>query len=93
MFERDYLMRIIMELGAAIRRSIDRSQVDHDPGDAAQMLDAAVGEATELDGAAALGRLRTQQALAIAAAYGHDLTEDDGSPEAIEGFLVEDGEK
>lgn len=136
MFERDYLMRIIMELGAAIRRSIDRSQVDHDPGDAAQMLDAAVGEATELDGAAllslapesiatvmqvsgtdpavteyvcrslllagryyeqggdaALGRLRTQQALAITAAYGHDLTEDDGSPEAIEGFLVEDGEK
>ena len=54
MFERDYLMRIIMELGAAIRRSIDRSQVDHDPGDAAQMLDAAVGEATELDGAALL---------------------------------------
>ncbi len=136
MFERDYLMRIIMELGAAIRRSIERSQVDHDPGDAAQMLDAAVGEATELDGAAllslapesiatvmqvsgtdpavteyvcrslllagryyeqggdaALGRLRTQQALAIAVAYGHDLTEDDGSPEAIEGFLVEDGEK
>ena len=119
MFERDYLMRIIMELGAAIRRSIERSQVDHDPGDAAQMLDAAVGEATELDGAALLslapesiatvmqvsgtdpavteyvcrGRLRAQQALAIAAAYGHDLTEDDGSPEAIEGFLVEDGEK
>ena len=42
---------------------------------------------------AALGRLRTQQALAIAAAYGHDLTEDDGAPEAVEGFLSEDGEK
>lgn len=142
MFERDYLMRIIMELGSAIRRSLERGERepdgdgDGDPGDAARMLDAAVGVATDLDGTAllslapesiatvmqvsgtdpavteyvcrslllagryyaqagdaALGRLRTEQAMAVAAAYGHDLTEADGAPEAVEAFLDDAVEK
>ena len=51
MFERDYLMRLIAELGAAIRRSLEREQAaDRNATDSAQMLEAAVGVATELDG-------------------------------------------
>ena len=136
MFERDYLMRIIAELGAAMRRSLERSQADRNPEDAAKMLDAAIGEATELDGAAllslspesiasvlqvsgtdpavteylcrslmlssryhaeggdaALADLRAGQARAIAAAYGHSLSAEDGDLEAIERFLDEQLEK
>ncbi len=131
MFERDYLMRLIAELGAAIRRSLERDQgMDRTATDSAQMLEAAVGVATELDGVALLSLspesiaqvievsgtdprvteyiarslllcsryyaedgnepladLRAKQAFAIADAYGHDLAEDDASPEAIEAFL------
>lgn len=134
MLERDYLMRIIMELGAAIRRSLERAEVERDPGDAARLLEAAVGEATDLDGATLLSLapdsiaaimqatgtdpavteyvvrslylashyydaagdqpmadLRAQQAEAIAAAYGHDVTRDDAAPGAMEGFLLNCG--
>lgn len=132
MFERDYLMRIIAELGAAIRRSIDRAQSDRDPSDAATMLDAAIGAATDLDGAAllslspdsiasvlqvsgtdpavtehlcrslllagryyaesgnaALASLREGQARAVAEAYGHNLDESMGDPDAVLAFLDE----
>ena len=51
MFERDYLMRLIAELGAAIRRSMERNtQFDHTPGDSAKLLEAAIGTATDFDG-------------------------------------------
>ncbi len=54
MFEQDYLMRIIAQLLGAIRRSMERASGEDDPDGAAQMLDAALGEATDLDGEALL---------------------------------------
>lgn len=54
MFEQDYLMNIIAQLLGAIRRSVERAAGQEDPDGAAAMLDAAIGEATELDGAAVL---------------------------------------
>lgn len=54
MFEQDYLMRIIAQLLGAIRRSMERAAGEDDPDGAAQMLDAALGEATDLDGDALL---------------------------------------
>lgn len=55
MFERDYLMRLIAELGAAIRRSMERSiELDHTPGDSAKLLEAAIGTATDFDSATLL---------------------------------------
>lgn len=54
MFEQDYLMRIIAQLLGAIRRSMERAAGEDDPDGAAQMLDAALGEATDLDGEALL---------------------------------------
>ena len=47
MFERDYLMRLIAELGAAMRRSMERNAThDQTPGDSAKLLEAAIGTAT-----------------------------------------------
>lgn len=134
MFERDYLLRIIAELGAAIRRSLQQGEVERDPADAAKTLEAAVGAATELDGATllslapesiasiiqvsgtdpivteyvarslhlaaryhaqagdeALAALRAAQAQAIADAYGHDLSPEECTPEAMEGLLGPEG--
>ena len=55
MFERDYLMRLIAELGAAMRRSMERNaQLDHAPGDSAKLLEAAIGTATDFDSATLL---------------------------------------
>lgn len=55
MFERDYLMRLIAELGAAIRRSMERTtELDHTPGDSAKLLEAAIGTAIDFDGATLL---------------------------------------
>ena len=132
MFERDYLMRLIAELGAAMRRSMERStQLDQTPGDSAKLLEAAIGTATDFDGTTllslapdsiaqiiqvsgtdprvteyiarslmlcsryyeedgdtTLAGLRSQQARAIAAAYGHDLPENAATDEAIEEFLA-----
>lgn len=132
MFERDYLMHLIAELGAAIRHTLQQrsQQPDRNATDSAQMLEAAVGVATELDGTTllqlspesiaqviqvsgtdprvteyvsrslllcsryyaedgndALADLRAQQAFAIARAYGHELTDEDATPDAIEAFL------
>lgn len=52
MFERDYLMRLIAELGAAIRHTLQQRQQhpDRNATDSAEMLEAAIGTATELDG-------------------------------------------
>lgn len=54
MFEQDYLMRIIAQLLGAIRRSMERASGEDDPDGAAQLLDAALGDATDLDGEALL---------------------------------------
>ena len=54
MFEQDYLMRIIAQLMGAIRRSMERAGGDENPEGAAQLLDLAVGDATDLDGEALL---------------------------------------
>ena len=54
MFEQDYLMNIIAQLLGAIRRSVERASGEDDPDGAADMMDAAIGEATDLDGTALL---------------------------------------
>ena len=71
MLERDYLMRIIIELGAAIRRSLERGELDRDPEDAAKLLELAVGEATSIDGATLLS-LAPESIAAIMQATGTD---------------------
>lgn len=50
MFQQDYLMRIFLQFAEAIRRSMLKANGEQDPASAAGMLEAAVGEATELDG-------------------------------------------
>ncbi len=54
MFQQDYLMRLFMQLAEGIRKSIRRAVDERDPEAAADMLEATVGEATELDGAVLL---------------------------------------
>ena len=49
MLERDYIMRLISELIAAMRRSIEKSEGERDPESAAYLLEQAVGQATDLD--------------------------------------------
>ena len=54
MLEQDYLMRILLQFAEAIRRSWARSVEDRDPRDAANMLERAIGDATDIDGATLL---------------------------------------
>ena len=54
MYERDYLMRIVATLAEAVRRSWLRAKDERDPLGSAEMLEAAIGEATEIDGATLL---------------------------------------
>ena len=54
MFEQDYLMRIFLQFAEIIRRSWTRAGKERDPKAAADMLEDAVGEATEIDGATLL---------------------------------------
>ncbi|WP_270298299.1 hypothetical protein [Eggerthella sinensis] len=54
MLEQDYLMRILLQFAEAIRRSWTRAVEDRDPRDAAHMLEQAVGDATDIDGATLL---------------------------------------
>ena len=117
MFEQDYLLRMLMDFAAAIRRSIERAGGQQVPSGAAGMLEEAIGNAVDIDGGvllslspesiasilevsgtdphvteyvarslllasdyhaqaghSELAALRRGQALAIADAYGHDLT-------------------
>lgn len=55
MLQRDYLMRLIMQLVEAITRSMQRTAGKENPGLAAEILDEAIGDAIELDGSVALG--------------------------------------
>lgn len=50
MFEQDYLVRILVQFAQAIRRSMQKAAGEQDPRGAADMLEAAVGEATDIDG-------------------------------------------
>lgn len=54
MFQQDYLMRLIMQFVEGIRRSMRRAVEDKDPAAAADLLEATVGEATEIDGSVLL---------------------------------------
>lgn len=55
MFEQDYLMRMILQLVEAIRRSLEAANgTEHDPAAAADMLEAAIGTATDIDGSVLL---------------------------------------
>lgn len=54
MLEQDYLMRLIITFFQAMRRSWEKSEVDRDPQGAADTLEAAIGAATDLDGAVLL---------------------------------------
>lgn len=50
MFERDYLVRMLVDLAAAIRRSLDRARGEKDFAGAAQTLENSITSATDLDG-------------------------------------------
>ena len=52
MLEQDYLMRIILQFAEIVRRSWTKAKDEHDPKRAADMLEDAVGQATDMDGAA-----------------------------------------
>lgn len=54
MFERDYLMRIFIQFAEVLRRSWFKAREERDPKAAADMLENAVGEATDIDGATLL---------------------------------------
>lgn len=54
MLQQDYLMRLLMQFAEAIAKSLAKVKDDKDPEAAAELLEAAVGEATELDGAVLL---------------------------------------
>lgn len=50
MFERDYLMRLILGYFKTIVLVVKRADKEKDPEGAAEMLERAIGEATEIDG-------------------------------------------
>ena len=54
MFEQDYLMRMILQLVEGIRRSMELSKQKNDPSAAAEMLEATISQATEIDGSVLL---------------------------------------
>lgn len=47
-------MRLLLDFAAAIRRSIERTEHQRDPETAAHMLEVAIGNATDIDGAVLL---------------------------------------
>ena len=54
MLTQDYLVRLLMDFAAGIMRSMQRAADHHDPQGAAEMLEAAVGESVDMDGATLL---------------------------------------
>ncbi|BAK45242.1 hypothetical protein [Eggerthella sp. YY7918] len=54
MLEQDYLMRILLQYAEILRRSWFKARGERDPKGAADMLEDAVGEATDLDGSVLL---------------------------------------
>ncbi|MDO5116919.1 MAG: hypothetical protein Q4D34_00295 [Eggerthellaceae bacterium] len=55
MLQQDYLMRMILQFAEAIRLSLQKANGQKDPRAAAEMLEAAIGEATDIDGGILLG--------------------------------------
>ena len=51
MFERDYLVRMLVDLAAAIRRALDKSREAKDLEGAVDTLENSITNATDLDGA------------------------------------------
>lgn len=54
MLEQDYLMRMLLQFFQAMARSWEVSKDEDDPQAAADMLEVAIGNATDMDGAALL---------------------------------------
>lgn len=54
MFERDYLVNILLQYAEILRRSWFKARHESDPRGAAAMLEATVGQATDIDGATLL---------------------------------------
>lgn len=54
MFEQDYIMRLLLQMAAAIRRSLEQSQKDKDPATAAETLENTISEASDVDGSVLL---------------------------------------
>ena len=54
MFEQDYLVRLLLQFFQGLLKSYERRNEKDDPQGAADLLEAAVGEATEMDGHALL---------------------------------------
>ena len=50
MLQQDYLAKMIMQFIDAIRRSIDRAKERQDPRGAAETLETAIGDTTDIDG-------------------------------------------
>lgn len=51
MFERDYLVKMLVELAAAIRRALDKSREANDLEGACDILENSITSSTDLDGA------------------------------------------
>ncbi|MCL2826499.1 MAG: hypothetical protein FWD72_03750 [Eggerthellaceae bacterium] len=50
MFEQDYLMRILVSFAEAIRKSMMKAAGEEDPEGSAELIETAIGIATDLDG-------------------------------------------
>lgn len=51
MFERDYLMKLIADFVMAVRKAIVQKDGESDPAGSAALLDVAIGNAVDIDGA------------------------------------------
>lgn len=54
MFERDYLVKMLVDLAAAIRRSLSAARGEKDLDSACQTLENSISQATDLDGSVLL---------------------------------------
>ncbi|MDO5329287.1 MAG: hypothetical protein Q4E88_04225 [Coriobacteriia bacterium] len=50
MFERDYLVRMLVEFAASIRRAMQRARAEEDLDGACMTLESSISNATDLDG-------------------------------------------
>ena len=54
MFEQDYLVRLLLQFFQGLLKSLERRNEREDPAGAAELIEATVGEATDMDGQALL---------------------------------------
>ena len=50
MLQQDYIMRLILQLVAAMRRSMEKAGKENNPKVAAEQIESSIGEVTEIDG-------------------------------------------